>query len=131
MQHVQGFRSTGNPDRIAPSRNEDLFEFLGQGRDGYLCVQTQLFENLHRDVELPLASVDQQQLRWVAELAPLVRGTFIAFSQVRRKTPGEDLAHGGVVVVARNLLHLETSILTAIRQTVLEYHHASHVVGSL
>ena len=75
-----------------------LFEPLGEARDADV-LEPELLEHAHRDVELALAAVDQQQVRRVREPLARVR-TFVALAQVVAEPAGQHLFHRREVVLA-------------------------------
>ncbi len=117
----------------------DLLEPLGQRGDRDLLGQAELVDHPLGHGELPLAAVDEQQLRWVLEplrpgahaLLQLVVEWAVALAEVRRQSAGEHLLHRRVVVVAGHVLDLEAAVLALVRQPVLEHDHRPDVVGAL
>jgi hypothetical protein len=130
LQQVQGLGLPWDPHRLGAAGDVDLLEPLGERGDGDLVVQAELLEDLDGHPELALPAVDEQELRRVAELAPL-GDRLLLVGEVGAEAAGEDLAHGGEVVVARDVAHLEAAVLALGREGVLEHHHRAHVVGPL
>ena len=75
-----------------------LFEPLGEARDADV-LEAELLEHAHRDVELALAAVDQQQVRRVREPLARVRA-FVALAEVVAEPAGQHLLHRREVVLA-------------------------------
>ena len=89
-------------------------------------VEPELADHPLGHAELALAPVDQQEVGPVGEAAGSL-GRLLE----RGEPPGQDLLHGGVVVVALHRLDLEAAVVGPLGQPVLEHHHGAHVVGPL
>ena len=83
---------SGSPGQV------HLLEPLGEAGDADV-LEAELLEHAHRDVELALAAVDQQQVRRVREPLAGVRA-FVALAQVVAEPAGEHLLHRREVVLA-------------------------------
>src|SRR5664280_1196144 len=145
LQEVQRLGLAWQAHRLGRARQVHLLETLGQGGDGHPLGQAQVVEDPHADVELPEATVHQEELRRVGEPPPGGRrcthvpgdarrpGGIVGALLVEqgREPPGEDLLHRRVVIVAGNRRHLEVAVVALLGQSVLEHDHGAHVVGSL
>ena len=80
--------------------------------------------------QLPGTAVDDDQRRWIAELAALVRRK-TQVAHVGAKAAGQDLLHRGKVVLAVDGPDLEPSVVGLLRQPILEDHHGGNRVSAL
>ena len=131
LKHEERLGLARKPDRFALPGNEHLLELLRQRNHGNLLAQPQLIEDPHGRCELPLATVDHQQLRRVRELAVTLLDRLFTIGEVGRETAGEHLFHRGEVIVAVDRLDLEASVLRFLGETVLHHHHRADIVGAL
>ena len=134
LQQEQRLGLAGDVDRVGPAGHVDLLEPLGQRRDRDLLVEAEVAHDPLGHGQLALAAVDQQQLRRVGEppgpLAPLADRA-VPLDEVGGEAAGQHLLHGGVVVVAGDVLDLEAAVLALLGQAVLHHHHRADVVGAL
>ena len=84
------------------AREEYLLDTLGKAHDRHTLLDTQLAQHLVGARQLPLAAVDDDQIR---QLGPLLQQTRIAAAY--------DLAHRGEVVGPDHRLDIEVAILLA------------------
>ncbi len=131
LEQVEGIAPPRHPHRIGGTGPVHLLELLGQRRHGDLLVEAELLEHPDGDPELPLAAVDEQQLRRVREAATALGDRLVTVLDVGAQAPGQHLLHGGEVVVALRALDLETAVLALLGETVLEHHHRADVVAAL
>src|SRR5436190_918463 len=80
LEQMDGLAVARDEQRVAEARPVHLLEALREARDRDV-FEAEFFEHAHCDVELALAAVDQQQVRWIAEPLALLRALF-TFAQV-------------------------------------------------
>src|SRR3546814_19775394 len=105
--------------RVGEPRDVDLLELLGQRCHRDLLRQAQLLEHAGGDAELPLAAVDQEQLRRVRELAGALGDRPLALDQVGGEAAGPDLLPPCEGVGALVALDPEGTVLRPLGGTVL------------
>ena len=121
LEQVQRLGVARDADRVGAAGPVDLLEALGQARHPDV-LEPELLEHPHRDAELPLAAVDQQQVRRVRE--PLARArALVALVEVAAEAAGEHLFHRREVVLAFVVADLEAPVVGALRQAVLHHDH--------
>lgn len=134
LQHEQRLTATSEVDGFTSPGKIDLFEPLGQRCQRDLVLQAERLDDALGDGQLALATVDQQQLRWIGELprpfAALV-DRLIPLVDVRRQTPSQHFLHGRVIIVSRDRLDLEPTVLALVRQAVFQHDHRTDVVRAL
>ena len=122
--HLDGFGAT---------RHVHLLELFGECGDRDLVGETELVDDPLGHVQLPLATIDDEQLGRVGELAgpvtPLLDRA-VTLVDVRLQPAREHLFHGAVVVVAGDV-DLEPAVFPLVRETVFEHDHRTDVVGAL
>jgi hypothetical protein len=133
LQEEEGFRPPGDHHGVRTARDEDLLEGLGQGGHGDLVAQAQTLEHADAHPQLSLAPVQEDELRRVGEaLAPgRAVGVALPFLQQSGETPGQDLLHGRVIVVAGNLADAEAAVVRRPGETVLQHDHGADVGRAL
>ena len=123
LQDEQRLRAAGDPQGLGLARQVDLLQPLGQA--DHRDVQAAALEDLHGHAELPPPAVDDHQPGRVRELPGPPRSSIA----VRRlglqasEPAGQDLLHRGEVVLAGHALDLETAVVAALGEAVLEHHH--------
>jgi hypothetical protein len=129
LEEKEGFRSPGDDHGVAPSRDEDLFEGLGQGGHRDLVGQSQLGQDPDTDPQLSLAPVEEDELGRIGEPAPTgdALGVALPLCEEGGQPPGQDLLHGRVVVVAGNLPDPEAAVVGRPGQAVLQNDHGTDV----
>ena len=130
LEQVQRLGLARDAHRLGTARHEHLLELLGEGAHRDLLAEPHLVEHRSRHAELSLAAIHDQQLGRVGEAA-LLGWRQITLGQVVPQPPAQHLIHGRVVIVAIDIAKPEVPVLAAARQTILEHHHRTDVVGSL
>ena len=134
LQHEQRLAATGHLDGLAAARGVHLLEALGQRGDRDLVEEPERAHDPLGDGKLPLAAVDEQQLRRIRELpgtlTQLVQRA-IALVEIGGQPAGQHLLHRRVVVVAGHVFDLEAPVLALVGQPILEHHHRADVVTAL
>ena len=98
LQQIERLGVTRDADRLGLPRQVHLLEALGEAGDADV-LEPELLEHPHRDAELALAAVDQQQVRRVREPLARVRA-LVALAEVVAEPAGEDVLHRREVVLA-------------------------------
>ena len=129
LEQVQGLGVARDAHRLGIAGEIDLLEALGQRRHADV-FEPEVLEHPHRDTELTLAPVDEEQVRRVGEPLAGAR-TFVALGEVAAEAPGQRLFHRGEVVLALLVAHLEAPVVGALGQAVFHHHHRRDDLGSL
>ena len=131
LQQIERLALPWDLDGLALTRHIDLFEALRERRHRDLVLETELVHDPLRHAELPLASVDEEQLRRIGEPSRTTRRGAVALGEVRGEPAGEHLFHRREVVVAGDALHLEPAVVALLRKPVFHHDHRPDVVGAL
>jgi hypothetical protein len=133
LEKKKGFGSPGDDHGVAAPGDEDLLERLGQGGHRDLVGQAQLGQDPDTDPQLSFAPVEQDELGRIGEAAATgdTFGVALPLFEEGGQPAGEDLLHGGVVVVAGHLPDPEPAVMGRAGQTVFQNDHGADVGRAL
>ena len=89
----------------------------------------QLIQHLERHVDLPFASIHQDQIRKCCEFPELL--IFLTLPQAMGETPGQHLSHAAIIVSALDAFYLKLSVIIPLWSAVLIDDHRTDRLKSI